>query len=49
MQARRGWNEIFKVQKVKKHHPKTLCQAKLFFKSEGEYFVITYMGKESGK
>ena len=35
LQARRGWNEVFKVMKGKDLHPSLLYSAKLSFRMEG--------------
>ena len=35
LQARRGWNEVFKVMKGKNLHPRLLYPAKLSFRMEG--------------
>ena len=36
LQARRGWQEVFQVMKVKDLHPRLLYPAKLLFKMEGQ-------------
>ena len=36
LQARRGWQEVFKVMKGKDLHPRLLCPAKLSFRMEGK-------------
>ena len=36
LQARRGWQEVFKVMKGKDLHPRLLCPAKLSFRMEGQ-------------
>ena len=36
LQARRGWQEVFKVMKGKDLHPRLLYPAKLSFRVEGE-------------
>ena len=36
LQARRGWQEVFKVMKGKDLHPRLLCPAKLSLKMEGQ-------------
>ena len=36
LQARRGWQEIFKVMKSKDLHPRLLYPAKLSFRMEGQ-------------
>ena len=36
LQARRGWNEVFKVMKGKDLHPSLLYSAKLSFRMEGQ-------------
>ena len=36
LQARRGWQEIFQVMKVKDLHPRVLYPAKLSFRKEGQ-------------
>ena len=36
LQARRGWNEVFKVMKGKVLHPRFLYPAKLSFRMEGQ-------------
>ena len=36
LQARRGWNEVFKVMKGKNLHPRLLYPAKLPFRMEGQ-------------
>ena len=36
LQARRGWQEVFKVMKGKDLHPRLLYPAKLSFKMEGQ-------------
>ena len=35
LQARRGWQEVFKVMKVKDLHPRFLYPAKFAFRMEG--------------
>ena len=53
LQARRGWQEVFKVMKGKDLHPRLLYPAKLSFRMEGpikcfsekvklKEFIITY-------
>ena len=36
LQARRGWQEVFKVMKGKDLHPRLLCLAKLSFRMKGQ-------------
>ena len=36
LQARRGWQEVFQVMKVKDLHPRLLSPAKLSFRMEGQ-------------
>ena len=36
LQARRGWQEVFKVMKAKDLHPRLLYPAKLLFRMEGQ-------------
>ena len=43
MQARRGWEEVFKVMKGKDLHPRLLYPAKLSFRMEGQ--IKSFPGK----
>ena len=36
LQARRGWQDVFQVMKVKDLHPRLLYPAKLSFRMEGQ-------------
>ena len=43
LQARRDWQEVFKVMKSKDLQPRLLCPAKLSFRMEGQ--IKCYPGK----
>ena len=44
LQARREWQEIFKVLKGKNMQPRILCPARISFKIEGEEFPSWHSG-----
>ena len=47
MQARRGWEEVFKIMKSKGLHPALLYPAKLSFRMEGQ--ITCFPGKVKSK
>ena len=49
LQARRGWQEVFKVMKGKDLHPRLLYPAKLSFKMEGQIKCFPDKVKLKGK
>ena len=48
LQARREWQEIFQVMKIKGLQPRLLYPARLSFKTEGELWLVCFSGLSTG-